>query len=75
MKFNFEYAKLIEKEELKQAFMIMFYEIGDKLAETQQMLVDFHNGILNTIIIGYQNVYDELGKIDTNNLKFKKNLM
>ena len=109
LKFNFEYAKLVEKTirslnttvtscnhngklinaildqfevfqkeanemshfvsylefivELKNAFLIMFYETQLKIDDLHQMLIDFHNGIFNTKIIGYKEIIEVLSEM------------
>lgn len=110
IKFNFEYAKLIEKaiknvnttieicnrngkliglvnqkiaeitynydvmertsrfhhfiNDLKQIFMIMNQETSDKISETHQMLIDLHNNVFNTKLIGYNEIIDSLKRLE-----------
>lgn len=63
------YSNLLE--EMKNAFIIMFAEIEARLGETHQMLVDFHNNILNTRIIGYGEIINGLKKVTVKDAKMK----
>lgn len=70
---NFEnalaYSNLLE--DMKNAFMIMFNEIEARISDAHQMLVDYHNNILNTKIIGYSEIIEGLKQVEIRDPKLK----
>ena len=57
--------------DLKNSFVLMYQGVNDKINDAHQMIVDLHNHVLNTKLIGYKTILDVLKTMKHDeNLKF-----